>query len=147
MNWNNNFEIENVSFEFNGVLYIEEWKPISGYDILYEISSFGRVKSLKKLCMGSYKADTIMKLSELGTNGYLKVNLLKKSVRKTFRIHRLVALHFLPKIKGKEVVNHLNSDRTCNFFKNLEWATTQENVIHSFKFGRRASKGKKVVLI
>lgn len=52
-------------------------------------------------------------------------------------IHRLVAKTFIPKIDGKDIVNHIDNDRLNNRVDNLEWVTAKENVYHSYQFGRR----------
>lgn len=77
----------------------EIWVPIKDYEGLYEISSFGRVKSMLK-----YKGkggnilvpEKILKafLNPIG-KGYYQIDLLKKGVRKTIKVHRIVAINFI----------------------------------------------------
>ena len=69
--------------------------------------------------------------------GYLMVSLWKDNVGKTFAVHRLVALAYLPNPLGKPEVNHIDSDRTNCHPSNLEWVTSSENSIHAVKQGRR----------
>ena len=105
----------------------EVWKPIEGYEGLYEISSFGNVKSLRQ--------NKIMSLVIMPT-GYYKVNLVKNNRWKTFRVHRLVATSFLENPKNKNNVNHKDFNKLNNNVENLEWVTHQENVTHAVLGGR-----------
>ena len=104
----------------------EVWKSIKNYEGLYEVSSFGRVKSIRR--------NKIMSLVKSG--GYYKVNLVKEGVWITFRVHRLVAMNFLKNPKNKSTVNHKDFDRLNNNVENLEWVTHQENVTHAVLGGR-----------
>jgi len=112
----------------------EEWKPIYGYEELYEISSFGRVKRNNK----------ILKNKNAG-NGYKSVVLYKNNIPKYSYIHRLVATAFLENPLNKEDVNHKDSNRENNVVYNLEWCTRKENIQHCIKAGRfnNESKGRK----
>lgn len=65
------------------------------------------------------------------SNGYMDVSLGRE--RKHNMVHRLVAKTFLPKIKGKDIVNHKNGIRDDNRVDNLEWCTTSENLNYSYK--------------
>lgn len=78
------------------MIEIEIWKDIIGYEGLYQISSYGRVKSLGgKVCgKGAISKERILK-NCIDFNGYYKVRLSKNSKGKTFKIHKLVAIHFL----------------------------------------------------
>ena len=116
---------------------MEEWKVIEGYDGKYLISSYGRVKSTK----GKEK---ILKLGR-DTKGYLRVSLSKNGKQETKKVHRLVAEVFIPKIEGKEFVDHIDSNRQNNNVNNLRWCTIVEN--NNFDLYRKhmseAKKGEK----
>ena len=107
-------------------IVFEEWKEIDFLDIKrnsYLISNFGRVFS--KLKNGI--------LSPALSNGYLTIQLVTESgIRKTFYIHRLVALAFIynqnPDILIE--VNHKNLKRSDCFYQNLEWVTKRDNILH-----------------
>jgi DNA-binding transcriptional regulator YiaG len=60
--------------------------------------------------------------------------------RKQYLVHRLVAESYIPNPDDKPEVNHINSDRTDNRAKNLEWATRQENNSHAWKHGNKVFK-------
>ena len=105
---------------------MEIWKDIKGYDVHYQISNFGRVKS--------FKSNKILK-SKIGSSGYLQIVLCKNCTRKNQLIHRLIALYFIPNPDNKPCTNHKNGIKTDNRLENLEWATYSENTIHSFKNG------------
>lgn len=64
--------------------------------------------------------------------GYPTLELSKNHKVKTFRIHRLVALTFIPNPENKPQVNHINGIRDDNRLENLEWVTAQENQIHKW---------------
>lgn len=114
---------------------VEIWKDIVGYEGLYQISSFGRVKSLK------FGKERILSTSPNGS-GYLNVVLCKKGF-KPFNggTHRLVALHFIDNPENKEQVNHIDGCKTNNKVENLEWNTSSENTQHSYDVGL-SKKGK-----
>jgi len=109
---------------------IENWTPINGFDN-YEISSHGRVKSTY------FGKEKILKTA-LDSAGYEFVYICKKGVKKFFRIHRLVAIHFIPNHQNKLEVNHLNGIRNDNKISNLEWVTRSENTLYSFRVLKRA---------
>lgn len=98
----------------------EIWKNIVGYEGLYEVSTSGRVRSLK---FGKTK---VLKPAKEG-NGYLIVSLCKDGEKKMFSVHRLVAKAFIPNPMHKPHVNHRNEVKTDNRVENLEWMTHKEN--------------------
>jgi hypothetical protein len=68
-----------------------------------------------------------------GEKGYLRVRLLFDGKYINYRVHRLVAIAFLPKLEGKNQVNHINGIKHDNRLENLEWCNNQENQIHAHK--------------
>ena len=104
---------------------MENWIEIKGYED-YMISSKGRVFS--------YNTKKFLKPQNNGY-GYLFVILWKNGITKAHKIHRLVALAFIPNPENKRTVNHKDSDRTNNYVKNLEWATHSENSQHGYDNG------------
>ena len=113
---------------------MSEWKDIEGYAGIYQVSKNGEVKSLKRERIngkGSYMQKEMILKKTITTNGYFKVDLTKDKVRKSFRVHRLVALAFIPNVFNKPNVNHIDGNKLNNHVSNLNWCTQKENVNHS----------------
>lgn len=110
---------------------MEEWKPIKGYEGLYEVSNLGRVKSLNRkiLCSNGLIKEIKEKILTPKDNGkgYLNVILSKNGNHKNFYIHRLVAEAFIPNLENKEEVDHINTNKYDNNVDNLRWVTRCEN--------------------
>lgn len=110
----------------------EIWKDVEGYEGLYQVSSYGRVKSLSRV--KKYKnhicitKEIILRLAT--DKGYKKVGLTNNKVRKTEKVHRLVANAFLG-VNKHLCVNHKDCNRSNNNIENLEWVTHLENVRHA----------------
>ena len=129
--------------------YIEIWKDLVGYEGWYQISSFGRVKSLdryvkRKDGVVQFKKG-IIKTPKTNSDGYNIITLSKNGYDKTIAIHILVARHFLKNENNLHEVNHKDFNRKNNHVYNLEWVTHQDNILHSKKNGRykmRNFKGK-----
>ena len=102
---------------------LELWKQIKGYEDLYQISSFGRVKSMHK------KPYKILKSTLRGE--YMGIQLNKNNKGKTFSVHRLVALTFLKDNDTIKIVNHKDCNKLNNNILNLEWVTHKENRKHA----------------
>ena len=99
-----------------------EWKPIKGYEGLYEVSNEGNIKTLHK----RYKNKSILKQSK-GSRGYLLVTLNKNKKQTTKNVHRIVADAFLENPQNLPCINHKDQDKTNNNVNNLEWCTYQYN--------------------
>jgi len=101
---------------------MEEWKDIIGYPG-YRVSSAGNI--------WSNKIKRVIN-PPLDKDGYKRISLWKNGERKrkNYRIHRLVALHFIPNSDNKPTVNHIDGDKTNNHISNLEWATMAEQNRH-----------------
>ena len=128
----------------------ENWKPIKDFEGYYEISSFGRVKSLNRVIetsdgINKKIKERILKSSE-NSNGYLIVTLKKNNKRKQFKVHRLVAEAFIPNPESKPYIDHINTIRTDNRVSNLRWVTQKENCNNelSKKNYSEAQKGHEV---
>jgi hypothetical protein len=120
---------------------MEIWKDIIDYEGLYQISSFGRIKSLEKKVNNSETTHRVVKerIMRLGITpkGYIQTSLAKKQVNTKFYSHRLVALHFIPNPHNKLEVNHIDGNKSNNEVSNLEWSTRSENNKHAFNTGLR----------
>lgn len=113
----------------------EIWLPIKGFEGFYEISNFGRVRSIDRVVYfknGKGSRHYIGKiLKQKYHNGYAYVNLNKNKKLLVLPIHRLVAEHFIENPNNLPVVNHLDGIKTNNFYWNLEWTTSLKNNLHA----------------
>jgi len=120
----------------------EIFKEVKGYEGIYEVSNFGRVKSLARLdTMNRQLKERILKAAT-NSKGYKHVLLCIEGKTKTIYIHSLVAEAFLGYIRDGNintgVVNHIDEDKLNNNVENLEVVSARENLIHS-RTKRRAS--------
>ena len=129
-------------FERIKIMEKEVWIDIDGYEGLYQVSSFGRVK---RMFIGSNNRGVKEKIRRQGLcrQGYNRIQLSKDGVSKNVRVHRLVAEAFIPNPGKKRTVNHKNGIKTDNRVDNLEWNTYAENLDHAIKvLGRKTIKGR-----
>ena len=105
----------------------EIWKDIKGYEGYYQISNMGRVKGLKR----KFIHNEYIKKMYYYDNSYVRVSLRKKSKPKTFLVHRLVALAFIPNPENKKQVNHKDGNKQNNNVCNLEWVDNSTNMQHA----------------
>lgn len=120
----------------------EIWKPVKGYEGLYEVSNLGRVKSLGHYVSYvrgdsaiSYKTKPKIMKPQSRQHGYLGVQLHGKGGHKTrnfktFSIHRLVAEAFIENPDNLPEVNHKDEDKTNNCVDNLEWISHRDNTVY-----------------
>lgn len=117
----------------------EIWADIKGYEGLYQVSNFGRVKSLSmRNGAGTFPMERMLSQTDNG-NGYLIVHLMKNNNRELKYVHRLVAEAFCDKGSGN-CVNHIDFDKRNNVWTNLEWCTQGENVRYSAERMRMPKK-------
>ena len=111
----------------------EEWKDIPEYKGKYQCSNKGNVRDINHV-----KIKTILK-----TTGYRCVYLRAHGERKSFFVHRLVAITFIKAVTGKNHVNHKDGNKLNNIVENLEWCTPGENLSHAYKNGLNSRSGEK----
>jgi hypothetical protein len=117
---------------------METFVDIIGYEGLYQISNFGKVRSLDRKVNHPWVKVAIKKGKMMKTgikNGYAVILLQKNGIEKHYLIHRLVALHFIPNPENKPEVNHKNGNKLDNRATELEWATRKENHQHALNTG------------
>lgn len=128
---------------------MEEWRDIEGFKGFYQVSDFGRVRTLDREVI--YQNDKkyfykgrILKLTSRseGKSNYLCVDLCVNNKHKLKSVHRIVAETFLDNPENKKVVNHKNNVKHDNRVFNLEWTTYKENNDHAIEFGVRTKKVK-----
>lgn len=118
------------------------WKDVIGFEGFYQVSNTGCVRSVERtvLCSKSRKGFRCLRGKLLKTTidslGYCKVTLVDQDRKVVWKVHRLVAGHFLVKPEGKDVINHIDNDRSNNCVTNLEWCTPKENTNHMHVQGR-----------
>lgn len=121
--------------EKDELLFSDEiWIDIIGFQTLYKISNYGRVKSLRN------GKETILKLDE-NNCGYYRVTLFKDKKRHRFLVHRLVAEHFIPNPNNLPLVNHKDETTYNNHVSNLEWVDYSENQLYG-SVRQRKSKSR-----
>lgn len=113
-----------------------EWKPVVGYEGLYEVSSDGNVRTVEReYKSGEYYHSQTLPQKVLkpkkDKDGYRSIGLRKNGERKFIRIARIVCVAFHDNPDNKPVVNHINGIKCDDRKDNLEWSTLSENVLHS----------------
>lgn len=127
---------------------IEIWKPVVGYEGLYEVSNIGRVKSLSRtVCTkkSQYQKSERILIQRIGTVGYPILELCRLSKSKTISVHRLVAKSFLENKNNYPYINHKDGNKINNHVDNLEWCTPSQNNIHSYRVLNRKGNSKPVI--
>lgn len=117
----------------------EIWKDIPSYENLYQISSYGRVKSLERHAKYRnndkrtyFKAEKILR-QQTNSDGYKIVKLYDGEAKgKNISVHRLLALSFIPNYHNLKMVNHIDGNPSNNNLENLEWCTHAYNVKHAY---------------
>lgn len=105
---------------------IETWGHVGGWEGLYEVSSFGRIRTLKT---------GRIRIARANSGGYLYVVLSNGTERKTKTIHQMVCEAFHgPRPDGKQV-NHIDGCKANNHASNVEWVTAGENIAHAWRTG------------
>lgn len=115
----------------------EIWKDVPGYSGMYQVSNLGSVKSF----MNQYGHGERIIKGETTKTGYIQVSLNHKR----FKIHRLVAMAFIPNPDNLPQINHKNEIKTDNRVENLEWCDAKYNINYGSCIERRSVKCGKPV--
>ena len=127
----------------------ETWEDIPGYVGIYKISNLGRAKRIRIM------SEKLIKPWKC-TTGYWQLGLHKNGVKKTYNLHRLLAVVFLQNPTCLKQVNHKDGDKMNCSLENLEWCTASQNSRHAYdvlkitpsclgKFGKDSNKSKPIV--
>lgn len=128
--------------------YVNEvWKDIPDYEGYYQVSNYGRIKRLDTwVCRTDNKLRHVKEriLRQEPMRGYYGVFLCKESIRKAFRVHRLVANAFIDNPDNKPCIDHVNGNPFDNNVLNLRWCTYKENANNPVTIARyKSRKGNK----
>lgn len=117
----------------------EIWKPVLGYEGIYEISDLGRLRSVDRLVRSNYGGlkpipGQIM-ACPVNERGYAVATLRRDGGKRSRVVHGLVAESFLPADPARPNINHIDGNKLNNSASNLERCTQQENVVHAYETG------------
>lgn len=115
---------------------MEVWKDVEGYEGYYQVSNLGRIKALERVDSNNRRHFERILRQPLTPSGYKHVHLSKENNAKWFAVHRLVAIAFIERIEGCDIVNHLDNNPQNNCADNLEWTTYKGNMQWAAKQGR-----------
>lgn len=96
---------------------MEIWSEIIGYEGLYEVSNFGRVRNVSGHLMSTWR----------NNKGYKCLSLQKNRKTKHLTVHRAVAMAFIPNTEKYSQINHIDGNKDNNRVENLEWCDQQHN--------------------
>lgn len=133
----NKTNIDNLVKPLDG----EIWKDIKGFEGLYMISNYGRIKAIN---YGTHYKTQLLK-QRTDKKGVYCVDISKNNTKFNKTVHRLVAKHFIPNPYKKPQVIHINGDKSDNKVNNLKWVNNSENQRNVIKLGLRyIPQGKEV---
>ena len=128
-----------------------EWKDVVGYEGIYEVSDTGLIRShedkttfTKKHGKRKWQQRILKDKTPKGRDS--RVSLWKNGESKDFLVHRLVASAFIPKIEGKESINHIDGNPKNNHVSNLEWCDHTGNNNHAFDNHLMTSNDKVILM-
>lgn len=122
-------------------MILEIWKDVVGYESIYEVSNYGRVRTHKNKkswsnrhdCWRYWKQRVLKEKNPSGRD--VRVSLWKDGKHKDFLVHRLVAFAFITEVENKASINHKDGNPRNNHVDNLEWCNHLENNTHAFENG------------
>lgn len=134
------YEEFNQRFLSENSLEGEEWRYIQESEEKYMVSNMGRIFSRKRLRKNSNLEVGGCLLSPISTKkGYQVVSIIKNNKKILLKVHRLVAIAFIPRVVGLNIINHKDGDKANNIVSNLEWCNQLHNNIHAIETGLRVN--------
>lgn len=120
---------------------IEYWHPAVGL-LGYDVSNLGHIRSYWRRAKGKRRGYEIGDHAVLlnpchneWSHGYWQTSLVRSDgVNRPTKIHRVIAVTFVPNPNNYTEVGHINAIRQDSRAANLEWVTTRQNVIHTHKY-------------
>ena len=109
----------------------EIWKPVPGYELQYEASSLGRIRSTRSKT--NTRCGLILK-PKVSKRKYLDVTLCNNGIKKSYRVHAVIAVAFLGPRPLGGTVNHKDGNKQNNTVDNLEWCSVKDNIRHARLF-------------
>ena len=123
----------------------EIWKDIEGYEGKYQVSNYGRVKSLDRFIDKKGQSPAYLHERILSTKihkGYKTVCLYSNNKQKTFSVHRLIANTFIPNPNNFPHIDHINTIRADNRIENLRWVNRSMNMMNEITHKKRSEYWK-----
>ncbi|SEA91533.1 NUMOD4 motif-containing HNH endonuclease [Bacillus nitratireducens] len=126
---------------------MEKWSKFEKSEKkMFYVSTVGRIKSVDK----ATRKERILKPTKR-TDGYYAITVNKsdggKKTCKTYKVHRLVGLAFIPNSENKPTINHLDGNKENNAIENLEWATREEQEAHARETGLKTSGNTPAIVL
>ncbi len=128
----------------------EIWKDIPEYEGLYQASNLGNIKVLNRIVNSGIKNNkTVIRkgklLKQRINQGYYEVALSKDNKKRFLKVHRLIAITFIPNLNNLPSINHKDENKLNNRVDNLEWCSIKYNCNYGTRNQRisLANRGKK----
>ena len=115
----------------------EAWKPVAGFEGLYQISNTGKIRREKNDRLRNRYPALREMTPRLDYQGYLQITLCHLGTRKTIKMHRAIAEAFIPNPLTKATINHKNGNKADNRIENLEWMSAPDNARHYWQVLRK----------
>lgn len=136
---------EPIKWSHSGLKNFETWRPVVGYEGHYEVSSFGRVRSVTRTHTVLSRWGRLMQRTRVGRpmptyedpNGYAQVRLCKNGKSKTTRVSRMVLTAFVGVPQPGDEAGHRDDNPANNTLCNLEWVSRLQNEVQKTQRGRR----------
>ena len=111
----------------------ELWKDVKGFEGWYQISNLGNARRIAPV-NGAPRCKNLKPW--INSEGYSYVTFNVRCKKTAFRVHRLVAEHFIGEpLENQTDINHIDGNKQNNAVSNLEWCSRSENMLHAIKTG------------